>query len=174
MNLRSRLDFGAPVTLSLATAGGRLSYYSWSWPVRIRLRRGTLRGRSERQRLPAFCPRAVVQSLLSSDPSIAALSQRSACPRLSNAENRMFGPEEWHVVEAFAPAEDIVRRCLALALGDDPMYDANSLTGKSVRPARDVAGSEDALDAVLEVLIDDSAPGRPNSRITSEARSSTR
>jgi hypothetical protein len=55
------------------------------------------------------------------------------------------------VVEAFAPAEDIVRRCLALALGDDPMYDADSLTGKSVRPARDVAGSEDALDAVLEV-----------------------
>ena len=54
MNLRSRLDLGAPVTLSLATAGGRLSYYSWSWLVRIRLRRGTLRGRGERQRLPAF------------------------------------------------------------------------------------------------------------------------
>jgi hypothetical protein len=53
--------------------------------------------------------------------------------------------------------EDVVRRCLALALGDDPMFDADSLTGKPVRPARDVAGSEDALDAVLEVLIDDSA-----------------
>ena len=50
-----------------------------------------------------------------------------------------------------------MRRCLALALGDDPMFDADLLTGKPVRPARDVAGSEDALDAVLEVLIDDSA-----------------
>ena len=78
-------------------------------------------------------------------------------PDISNAENRMFGPEEWHVIEAFAPAEDVVRRCLALALGDDPMFDADSLTGKPVRPARDVAGSEDALDAGFEVLIDDSA-----------------
>ena len=44
-----------------------------------------------------------------------------------------------------------------LALGDDPMFDANSLAGEPVRPARDVAGSEDALDAGLEVLVDDKA-----------------
>jgi hypothetical protein len=79
---------------------------------------------------------------------------------IGEAEIVLFGPEERHVVEAFAPAEDVVRRCLALALGDDPMFDADSLTGKPVRPARDVAGSEDALDAVLEVLIDDSAAYR--------------
>jgi hypothetical protein len=102
MNLRSRLDFGAPVTLSLATAGGRLSYYSWSWPFEFDMARS---------------------------PSVRA-------------------------------GEDVVRHCLALALGDDPMFDADSLTGKPVRPARDVAGSGDALDAVLEVLIDDSAAYR--------------
>jgi hypothetical protein len=37
------------------------------------------------------------------------------------------------------------------------MFDANSLAGEPVRPARDVAGSEDALDAGLEVLVDDNA-----------------
>jgi hypothetical protein len=37
-----------------------------------------------------------------------------------------------------------VRRCLNLALGDGPMFDADSLTGKPVRP-----------DAGLEVLTDD-------------------
>jgi len=78
-------------------------------------------------------------------------------PDISNAEIVLFGPEEWRVIEAFAPAEDVVRRCLALALGDDPMFDAGSLTGKPVRPVRDVAGSEEALDAGFEVLIDHSA-----------------
>ena len=76
---------------------------------------------------------------------------------IGEAEVVLFGPEEWDVIEAFAPAEDVVRRCLALALGDDPMFDANSLTGEPVRPARDIAGSEDAWDAGLEVLIDDNA-----------------
>jgi hypothetical protein len=37
------------------------------------------------------------------------------------------------------------------------MFDAGSLTGKPVRPVRDVAGSEEALDAGFEVLIDHSA-----------------
>ena len=63
---------------------------------------------------------------------------------IGEAEIVLFGPEKWDVIEGFAPAEDVVRRCLALALGDDPMFDANSLTGQPVRPARDVAGSEDA------------------------------
>ena len=74
---------------------------------------------------------------------------------IPEAEVVLFGPEERHVVEAFAPAEDVVRRCLALALGDHPMFDANPLAGQPVRPARDVAGREDAWNAALEVLIDD-------------------
>ena len=74
---------------------------------------------------------------------------------IGEAKVVLFGPEEWDVIEGFTPAEDIVRRCLALALGDDPMFDANSLTGQPVRPSRDITGSEDARDAGLEVLIDD-------------------
>src|SRR5665213_630099 len=69
----------------------------------------------------------------------------------------LFGPKKWDVVEGFTLAEDIMRRCLALALGDDPMFDADPLTGKSVRPACDVASREDASDAGLEIFIDDNA-----------------
>src|SRR5665213_2804449 len=76
---------------------------------------------------------------------------------IGEAEVVLFGPKEWDVVEAFAPTEDVMCRCLALALGDNPMFDANSLTAQSVRPTRDVAGSEDAWDARLEALIDDNA-----------------
>ena len=79
---------------------------------------------------------------------------------IGEAKVVLFGPEKRDVIEGFTPAEDVVRCGLALALGDDPMFDADSLTGKPVRPARDVAGSGDALDAVLEVLIDDSAAYR--------------
>jgi hypothetical protein len=71
-------------------------------------------------------------------------------PDISNAENRMFGPEGMARSPSVRAGEDVVRRCLALELGDDPMFDADSLTGEPVRPARDVADSEDALDAVLE------------------------
>ena len=76
---------------------------------------------------------------------------------IGEAEVVLFGPEEWNVIEGFAPTEDVVRRCLTLALGDDPMFDTNSLTGQPVRPSRDVADGEDALDAGLEILIDDNA-----------------
>jgi len=52
---------------------------------------------------------------------------------IAETEVILFGPEEWDVIEAQAPAEDVVRRCLALALGDDPVFDTNSLTGQPVR-----------------------------------------
>src|SRR5665213_3784452 len=78
-------------------------------------------------------------------------------PDIAEAEIVLFGPEEWDVIEALAPAEDVVRRGLALALGDDPMFDSNPLTGQPIGPARDVAGGEDAWNAALEVLIDDDA-----------------
>ena len=97
----------------------------------------------------------MAQSLPSSDPAISASVPVLGVSDIAEAEIVLFGPEEWHVIEALAPAEDVVRRCLALALGDDPMFDANSLTGQPVGPARDVAGSEDAWNAALEVLIDD-------------------
>jgi hypothetical protein len=76
---------------------------------------------------------------------------------LGEAEVVLFGPEKWDAIERFMPAEDVARRGLALALGDDPMFDAYSLTGQPVRPARDVASSEDAGNAALEVLVDDNA-----------------
>ena len=78
-------------------------------------------------------------------PSNFGLVPVFGVPDIAEAEVVLFGPEEWDVIEGFMPTEDVVRRSLALALGDDPMFDANSLTGKPVRPARDVAGSEDAL-----------------------------
>src|SRR5665213_2409916 len=37
----------------------------------------------------------------------------------------LFGPKKWDVVEGFTLAEDIMRRCLALALGDDPVFDSS-------------------------------------------------
>jgi hypothetical protein len=76
---------------------------------------------------------------------------------IGEAEIVLFGPEEWNVIEGFTPAENIVRCYLALALGDNPMFDANSLTGQPIRPSRDITGSEDARDAAFEVLIDDNA-----------------
>ena len=65
-------------------------------------------------------------------------------PDIGEAEVVLFGPEERNAIEGFSPAEDVVRRCLALALGDDPVLDANSLPSQPIRPARDVAGGEDA------------------------------
>src|SRR6185437_10915311 len=70
---------------------------------------------------------------------------------IGEAEVVLFSPEERHVIEGFAPAEDVARRSLALALGDDPVFDANLLTGKAVGPACDVADSEDAWNAALEI-----------------------
>ena len=64
---------------------------------------------------------------------------------IGEAEVILFSPEKWDVIEGFTPAEDVVRRCLALPLGHDPMFDANSLTGQPVRPARDVAGGRRCL-----------------------------
>ena len=39
---------------------------------------------------------------------------------IGEAEVVLFGPEERDVIEAFTPAENVARRRLALALGDDP------------------------------------------------------
>ena len=76
---------------------------------------------------------------------------------IGEAEVVLFGPEKWNVIEGFASAENIARCRLALAFGDHPVFNTNSLTGQTVRPSRDITGSEDARDAGLEVLIDDNA-----------------
>ena len=99
----------------------------------------------------------MVHSLFSSDPEISALSPAFGVPDIAEAEIVLFGPKERDVIERFTSAEDVVRRHLALTLGDDPMLHANSLTGQPVRPARDVAGGEDAWNAGFQVLVDGDA-----------------
>jgi hypothetical protein len=69
----------------------------------------------------------------------------------------MLAPEEGHGVEAFAAAEDVARRRLALALGHDPVLDADALAAVRIGPARDVAGGEDAGGTGLEILVDGDA-----------------
>jgi hypothetical protein len=58
---------------------------------------------------------------------------------ICKSEVVLFGPEERHVIEAFAPTENIVRRRLTLALGSDPVFDANLLTGQPVDPGLETA-----------------------------------
>ena len=77
----------------------------------------------------------------------------------------MLAPEEGHGVEGLALAQHVARRGLALALGHDPVLDADRLAAVRIGPARDVAGGEDAGRAGLEILVDhdaavDREPGR--------------
>ena len=69
----------------------------------------------------------------------------------------LFGPEEWDRVKPFAVTKNIACRRLSLALGHNKMFDADSFAGEPVRLTRDVAGSEYAWDARLEVFVDDDA-----------------
>src|SRR5262245_13553336 len=41
----------------------------------------------------------------------------------------VLAPEERNGIEALAPAEDVARRDLALALGNDPVFDADLRAG---------------------------------------------
>ena len=54
----------------------------------------------------------------------------------------VLAPEERNGVKFLAPPEHVERRGLSLALGDDPMLDANRLAAMRVGPARDVARGE--------------------------------
>src|SRR5690348_16133761 len=69
----------------------------------------------------------------------------------------LLGPEERNSVEALARAEHVAGRRLALALGDDPMLDADGLAGQPVGPTGDVACSIDAGNAGLQILADHDA-----------------
>ena len=74
-------------------------------------------------------------------------------PDIGDAEVVLLSPEERDGVKSFPAAKDVARGGLPLALGHDKMFDADSFAGEPVRPARDVAGSEDARDARFEVLV---------------------
>ena len=65
----------------------------------------------------------------------------------------MLAPEERHGVELLAAAEHVQRRGLALALGHDPVFDADALAAMRIGPARDVAGGEDFRRAGLEIVV---------------------
>src|SRR5487761_1984678 len=80
--------------------------------------------------------------------------------QISNAEIVLLGPKERHSVKPIASTEHVARGGLPLALGDDPVLDADSLAGEPVRPARDVAGREDARNIRFEAFVDrDAAVG---------------
>ena len=74
-------------------------------------------------------------------------------PHIGEAEIVLLGPEERDRIEALPPTEDVAGRRLSLALGHHPVFDADALAGESIRPARDVAGREDATHAGLQVFV---------------------
>src|SRR6185312_15248881 len=66
----------------------------------------------------------------------------------------MHAPEEGHRIEALSAADHVARGGLSLALRDDPMLDTDVIFGVWVRPARNIAGCEDARHTGLEILVD--------------------
>src|SRR6266550_2384657 len=69
----------------------------------------------------------------------------------------VHAPEERDGIEALARAENVAGRCLALALRDDPMLDADRAAAVGIRPARDVPRRENVRRARLETFVDDDA-----------------
>ena len=56
----------------------------------------------------------------------------------------MLAPEKRDGVEAFAMSQHVARGDLALALSDDPVFDADPLAGPPIGPARDVSRRENS------------------------------
>ncbi len=67
----------------------------------------------------------------------------------------VLAPKKWHGGELVAVPKHVERGGLALALGDDPMLDANTLLAMGVGPARDVASRKDPGHAGFEVGVHD-------------------
>ena len=61
--------------------------------------------------------------------------------------------------------QNVSRRQLPMALGNDPMFDANTLAAVWVGPTGDIARSVDVRLARLEKLIDQNAAIESNSRL---------
>jgi hypothetical protein len=76
---------------------------------------------------------------------------------ITDPEVILLRPEERDGIKYLAAAKNVARGGLPLTLGDDKMLDPDTFTGKSVRPARDVAGRENPRDTCLKVLVDDDA-----------------
>ena len=66
-------------------------------------------------------------------------------------------PEKRHRVKTLASPQHIARRDLPLALGDDPVLHADTLTRMRIGPSGDIPGRENAWRAALEELVDDNA-----------------
>src|SRR5579872_1727991 len=62
---------------------------------------------------------------------------------ISEPEIVLLGPEERDRLKAFPSTKNVPRCSLALALGHNPMFDADSLACQRVRPPRNVASRED-------------------------------
>ena len=69
----------------------------------------------------------------------------------------VLAPEKRNRVEPLAIAEHVPSGHLTLALGDDPVFDADSRAGVGIGPSSDVAGGEHARRAGLEILVDGDA-----------------
>src|ERR1700674_1910502 len=88
----------------------------------------------------------------------------------------MHVPEKRHGVEWLPPAEHVARRGLPLALGNNPVLDADLLAAVRVRPAREITGGENAGDAGFEILVDGDAAvdrepgmlGKPDRRLDAD------
>ena len=66
----------------------------------------------------------------------------------------LLTPKERHSIERLAIAQDVSSRDLALTLGHDPLFDADSFPRVRVGPAGYIAGSEDARRAGFQILVD--------------------
>src|SRR5262249_19093505 len=76
----------------------------------------------------------------------------------------VLAPEEGHLREGLLRTQHVEGCDLTLALGDDPMLDADRSAAQRVRPAGDVAGGEDSGLARLEIGIDADTAIEPEAR----------
>ena len=109
-----------------------------------------------------------MQSRVSRVPSISDFVEALGMADIGQAEVVLLGPEERHHVEWLAPPQHVARRDLPLALGDDPVLDADRLAAEPVRPARDVARCVDAGDARRQVPVDADATVDGEARLLRE------
>jgi hypothetical protein len=69
----------------------------------------------------------------------------------------LVGPEERSALEARSLAQHVSRRDLPLALGHDPVLDADPFPGKRIGEAGDVTGRENARGARFQISFDRTA-----------------
>src|SRR5215467_8586495 len=67
-------------------------------------------------------------------------------------------PEERNSIKFLTAAKNVLGCHLPLTLSDHPMLDANSLAGVWIRPAGDVAGSENSGGTGFQVFVDCDTP----------------